>query len=83
VDREGDGVDRPDSSLEAAEGFARRAVASVPSRENRQILAKVLIAADKEPAARAELEAALAAPAAHPRDGVLEPALRSLLESLD
>jgi len=74
---------RPDSSLEAAESFARRAVASEPSRENRQILAKVLIAADKQPAARAELEAALAAPAAHARDGVLEPALRSLLKSLE
>lgn len=73
----------PDSSLEAAEDFARRAVASVPSRENRQILAKVLIARDKRSEARAELDAALAAGAVHPRDAVLEPALRSLRRSLD
>ncbi len=74
---------RPDSSLTAAESFARRAAASVPSRENRQILAKVLIAAGKHAQARAELEAALAAPAVHPRDSVLEPALRQLLASLE
>jgi tetratricopeptide (TPR) repeat protein len=73
----------PDSSLEAAEDFARRAVASVPSREHRQILAKVLIARDKLPEARAELDAALAASAVHPRDTVLEPAVRRLRKSLE
>lgn len=73
----------PDASLDAAEQYARRAVATTPSRENRQILAKVLIARDQRSEARAELDAALAAPAAHPRDTVLEPALRSLRQSLD
>jgi hypothetical protein len=73
----------PDSSLEAAERFARRAAELTPSRENRQILAKVLIAADKRAEARAEIDRALAAPAAHPRDEVLESALRDLRESLD
>jgi len=73
----------PDASLTAAEDFARRAVARVPSRENRQILAKVLLARERRDEARAELGAALAAPAAHPRDSLLEPALRRLLESLE
>lgn len=72
----------PDSSLEAAEDFARRAVSSVPSFENRQILAKVLIEQERNVEAREELDAALAAGAVHPRDTVLEPALYSLRQSL-
>lgn len=73
----------PDSSLKTAEAFARRAVSSVPTCENRQILAKMLIAQDRLSEARAELDAALAAGAVHPRDTVLEPALRTLRQSLD
>jgi hypothetical protein len=72
----------PDSSLAKAEEYARRAVKSVPSRENRLILAKVLVAAEREGEARAELEAALAASPAHPRDHALEPQLRALLAEL-
>jgi hypothetical protein len=74
---------RPDSSLEAAERFATRAATIQPSRENRQILAKVLIARDERDRARAELDAALAAPATWPRDAVLESALRELRKTLD
>lgn len=72
----------PDSSLAKAEEHARKAVKFVPSRENRQILAKVLVAADRKAEARAELEAALAANPAHPRDHALEPQLRALLADL-
>jgi hypothetical protein len=72
----------PDSSLAQAEDSARKAVKSVPSRENRLILAKVLVAAEREPEARAELESALAAPVKHPRDRALEPQLRALLKDL-
>lgn len=72
----------PESSLAKAEDSARKAVKSVPSRENRLILAKVLVAAEREADARAELEAALAAPAQRPRDHALEPQLRALLKDL-
>ncbi|MBI1381892.1 MAG: hypothetical protein GC161_12485 [Planctomycetaceae bacterium] len=74
--------DVPDSSLEAAEDYARRAVAALPSRENRLILAKVLVAADRKEEARRELESALAEPARFPRDGALTPELRTLLATL-
>lgn len=72
----------PDSSLEDAERYARRAVAARPSRECKQILAKVLIAMDREDEARSVLEEALAAGAAFPRDRVLESAIRRQLEDL-
>lgn len=72
--------DLPDSSLEEAESFARRAVAARPSRENRWILVKVLEASDKGAEARRELKAALAAPPQFPRDRVLEPVMRARLE---
>lgn len=73
----------PDSSLADAERFARSAQEAAPSREHRQILAKVLIAQDRHEEARAELDAALAAPESSPRDALLEPALRALRQSLD
>lgn len=72
----------PESSLDDAESFARRAVAARPSRENQQILAKVLIARDREDEARAVLQAALDAGAHFPRDGALEAPIRKLLEDL-
>lgn len=73
----------PDSSLDAAEAYARAAVAARPSRENRLILAKVLVAADRTDEARSELESALADSARFPRDGALTPELRSLLAELE
>ncbi len=73
----------PKSSLKEAEQHARRACELEPSRENRQILAKVLIARGQRDQARALLDLALAAPAQHPRDDALEPALRTLRRSLD
>lgn len=73
---------RPESSFAAAEDCARRAVAACASREHRMILAKVLIATERETEAREVLEAALAAPPAHPRDHALEPAVRALLAQL-
>ncbi|MCY2959138.1 MAG: hypothetical protein NTY35_03150 [Planctomycetota bacterium] len=72
----------PESSLDAAEWFARRAVAARPSRENQQILAKVLVAQDREDEARAVLTAALAAEPRFPRDRVLEGPIRKLLAEL-
>ncbi len=72
----------PESSLAKAEDSARKAVKSVPSRENRLILAKVLVAAERKADARAELESALAAAPQHPRDHALEPQLRALLKEL-
>jgi len=72
----------PDSSLDDAERYARRAVASRPSRECKQILAKVLIAQDREDEARSVLEEALAAGAGFPRDRALEQPIRRLLEDL-
>ncbi|MCC7011861.1 MAG: hypothetical protein IT454_04790 [Planctomycetes bacterium] len=72
----------PDSSLEEAESFARRACEAWPSRENKLILAKVLVAADKRDAARRELESALAAPVQFPRDTALEAQVRKLHEQL-
>lgn len=75
--------DVPDSSLDAAEDYARKAVWALPSRENRLILAKVLVAADRKEEARRELEAALADSARFPRDSALTPELRSLLAELE
>lgn len=73
----------PKSSLAAAERFARRACEREPSRENRQILAKVLDALKRRAEAKAELDAALAAPERFPRDRVLAPALAELRKSLE
>ncbi len=73
----------PDSSLADAERHARAACESRSSRENLQILAKVLIAAGREPEAREVLDRALAASASFPRDRALESALRKLRASLD
>lgn len=73
----------PDSSLEDAEAFARGACESLPSRENLQILAKVLIASDRAAEAREVLDRALASPPRFARDTVLEPALAKLRASLD
>jgi hypothetical protein len=72
----------PESSLAAAEDFARRAVAARPSRENRLILAKVLVAEERAEEARQVLEAALAEAPRHPRDHALEAPVRALLEEL-
>jgi hypothetical protein len=72
----------PESSLAKAEASARSAVKAVPSRENRLILAKVLVAAERKAEARAELEAALAAAPQHPRDHALESSVRALLREL-
>jgi hypothetical protein len=73
----------PDSSLKEAERAAWSACQSVPSRENRLILAKVLIARKNKAGARVALDLALAAPAAYPRDAVLEKAVRALRDELD
>lgn len=73
----------PKASLAAAERFARRACEREPSRENRQILAKVLIALDRHAEAKAELDAALAAPERFPRDRVLAAALADLRKSME
>jgi tetratricopeptide (TPR) repeat protein len=72
----------PESSLAEAERCARRAVAAVPSRENKQILAKVLIALERKDEARTVLEEALATGARFPRDHALETPLRKLLADL-
>lgn len=72
--------DLPESSLEEAVAYARRAVAARPSREHRLILARCLRAAGEEEEAAALLEAALAAPPAFPRDAALEATLRAELE---
>ena len=72
----------PDSSLATAEECARRAVKSVPSRENRLILAKVLVAAERTEDALTELQAALATSRVHPRDQALEPQVQALLDEL-
>lgn len=72
----------PESSLEQAEGYARRAVAARPGREYRLVLAKVLAAQDREQEAREVLQEALAAGERFPRDHAVEPALRALLEDL-
>lgn len=70
--------DLPESSLEGAERCALRAVALRPSRENRLILAKVLLAAGRDNDARTVIDAALGAPAKWPRDAALEASLRDL-----
>lgn len=73
----------PESSLKDAERFARAACESAASRENRLILAKVLIAANRRADARAELEQGLAAPERFPRDHALAQPMRDLLATLD
>ena len=70
--------DLPESSLESAERCALRAVALRPSRENRMILAKVLLAAGRENEARTVIDAGLAAKPGFPRDHALEASLRTL-----
>ena len=70
--------DLPESSLEGAERCALRAVALRPSRENRLILAKVLLAAGRDNDARTVIDAALGAAAKWPRDAALEASLRDL-----
>lgn len=70
--------DLPESSLADAERCALRAVALRSSRENRSILAKVLIAAGRENDARAVIDAGLAAKPEYPRDHALEASLRAL-----
>jgi hypothetical protein len=74
--------DLPESSLDSAEAFARAAVDARASRENRLILAKVLVAAEREADAQRELEVALAQPARFPRDTALERDLLALLDEL-
>lgn len=74
---------RPDSSLEAAERFARRAVEARPSYESFLILAKVLAADDRPEEAREVIGVALRRSFAHPRDRVLEGDLRALADELD
>jgi hypothetical protein len=75
--------DAPESSLAEAERAAYGACLALPSRENRLILAKVLIAKKNRAGARVALDLALEAPAAYPRDAVLEPSVRELRTSLD
>ncbi len=72
----------PSSSLAEAEHLARRACELEPSRENRQILAKVLDARGKRAEAREELDDALADPPRFSRDAALEDSLRKLRRSL-
>ena len=74
---------RPDSSLEEAERFARRAVEVEASRETRLILAKVLLAKGHDEEARGVLEDALATVAVYPRDRALESQVRALLDDVD
>ncbi|MFO1011272.1 MAG: hypothetical protein U1F29_14500 [Planctomycetota bacterium] len=71
----------PDASLAEAEAFARRAVEARPSRESRLLLAKVLIAAEREDDARAVLDEALAAPPRFARDHVLEASAKALRDA--
>lgn len=70
--------DLPESSLEDAERCALRAVALRPSRENRLILAKILLAAGREREACVVIDAGLAAQPRFPRDHALEASLRAL-----
>jgi len=72
---------RPESSLEQAVAYARRAVEARPSRESRLILAKCLRAAGEEGEARSQIEAALAADAAFPRDELTVDELRELRDA--
>jgi tetratricopeptide (TPR) repeat protein len=72
----------PDSSLEQAIDYARRATHAEPSRENHLILARCLAAADQRPAAQQTLEQALALPPTFPRDTALEPTLAEELAKL-
>jgi hypothetical protein len=70
----------PESSLDDAVAYARRAVAAEPSRENRLVLAKCLRAAKDDHAARVVLEEALAAPAKFARDDELADDMRAEFE---
>jgi tetratricopeptide (TPR) repeat protein len=72
----------PDGTLEEAEKAARHAVKVRPSIENRVILAKCLIAAEKSGDAAKVLEEALAAADRFPRDTALRPDGERLLKSL-
>lgn len=74
--------DRPKSSLEDAERYARLAVEVRPSREHRSILSKVLDARGDDDGARGELEAALRAPPEYPRDRELVETLQARLSQL-
>ena len=74
--------DLPEASLADAESFARRAVEARPSRENRLVLAKVLLALEREADARSVLEAALATPPRFPRDRAVEASVRAHLAPL-
>ena len=72
----------PDGPPERAEEAATRTVKVRPSMENRIILAKCLIAAEKNAEARKVLEEALAANARFPRDTALRPDGARLLKTL-
>jgi len=72
----------PESSLDDAERYARRAVDAVPDLEYRIILANVLVARDAKDAAVAVLDEALAGRDRFPRDAVSRPAARALRASL-
>lgn len=74
---------RPDSSLDEAVAFARRAVEARPSRENRLILAKCLRAAGEVEEARAVLEAAVGAEVVFLRDEVVLDDVRELLDVVE
>lgn len=66
----------PESSLEDAERFARRALGVRASRENKLVLARVLVAQDRDDEARRLFDEALSTAPKFPRDAALEPALR-------
>lgn len=66
----------PDSSLADAERFARRALEVRASREHKLILARVLVAQEREDEARRVLDDALSTAPKFPRDTALEPTLR-------
>jgi hypothetical protein len=72
----------PDSSLEQAVAYARRAAAALPSRENQLILARCLKAAGQRDEAVAVLKQSLAAPARFPRDGALLDDVQAELKKL-
>jgi len=73
---------RPESSLEEAVAFARRAVEARPSRENRLILAKCLRAAGEVEEARAVLEAAIEGSVAFPRDENVRLEIEAMLDRM-
>lgn len=73
----------PDGDLERAIEAASRCVELVPSVENRVILAKALLAAERLEEAEVVLREALASPDTHPRDPALRPQAAELLLSLE